>query len=112
MTEAGQGEGGDGARATPTRSHVTNGETRWRWTHVSPRPGPDMVTRHRWPACPRVSMSRGWPGPELVWIVALVTAAALVPRTEVEILNFDIGSLESCYTTLRGLQLQLPQHLY
>ena len=57
-------------------------------------------------------MSRGWPGPELVWIVALVTAAALVPRTEVEILNFDISSLESCYTTLRGLLLLiLPTHL-
>ena len=57
-------------------------------------------------------MPRGWPGPELVWIVALVTAAALVPRTEVEILNFDISSLESCYTTLRGLLLLiLPTHL-
>ena len=78
---------------------------------MSPRPGPDMVTRHRWPVCPRESMSRGWPGPELVWIVALVTAAALVPRTEVEILNFDISSLECCYATLRGLQLLLPRHL-
>ena len=56
-------------------------------------------------------MPRGWPGPELVWIVALVTAAALVPRTEVEILNFDIISLESCYAALIGLQLLLPRHL-
>ena len=56
-------------------------------------------------------MSRGWPGPELVWIVALVTAAALVPRSEVELLNFDIGSLESCYKTLRWLLLLLPRHL-